>query len=66
MKIELVPINFLSERISEIAPTEKNTVINRLSKISELIIFAAKGIIDSAERKIKFLIFLEISISRLI
>ena len=29
MKIELVPINFLSERISEIAPTEKNTVIKR-------------------------------------
>ena len=65
-KIELVPTNFLFERISEIIPTEKNTVMDKLSKISELIIFATKGVIVSAVRRIIFFRVLDISISILI
>ena len=65
-KIELVPTNFLFERISEIIPTEKNTVMDKLSKISELIKFATKGVIVSAVRRIIFFRVLDNSISILI
>jgi len=60
-KIELVPIIFLFERIRENIPTEKNTVMNKLLKKSELIVLAINETKNNDEIRIIFFIGFDIS-----
>ena len=61
-KIELVPIIFLFERIRENIPTEKNTVMNKLLKKSELIVLAINETKNNDEIRLIFFIGSDISI----